>query len=86
MKNIALLGSTGSIGRQTLEVVEEFPEDFKVQILAARGNWELIMEQAKRFAPHYVVLTDEAAFEQLKSHCRSLLSGCCAAWRTCSRS
>lgn len=68
MKNIALLGSTGSIGRQTLEVVEEFPEDFKVQILAARGNWELIMEQAKRFAPHYVVLTDEAAFEQLKSH------------------
>ena len=68
MKNIALLGSTGSIGRQTLEVVEEFPQDFKVQILAAHGNWQLIMEQAKRFAPHYIVLTDTAAFEQLKVH------------------
>ena len=66
MKNIALLGSTGSIGRQTLEVVEEFSEDFSVRILAAHSNWQLIMKQAQHFRPHYVVLTDAAAFAQLK--------------------
>ena len=68
MKNIALLGSTGSIGRQTLEVVAEFPEDFRVQILAAHTNWQLIGEQARKFHPRYVILTDEGAYRMLKNN------------------
>ncbi|MEW6173144.1 MAG: 1-deoxy-D-xylulose-5-phosphate reductoisomerase, partial [Bacillota bacterium] len=44
-RDIAVLGSTGSIGRQTLQVVEEFPEKFKVRALAGGRNWRLLLEQ-----------------------------------------
>lgn len=53
-KRIALLGSTGSIGRQTLDVVRCFPEHFHVVALAARSNIELLTEQAREFQPALV--------------------------------
>ncbi|WP_220192580.1 1-deoxy-D-xylulose-5-phosphate reductoisomerase [Ktedonospora formicarum] len=53
-KRIALLGSTGSVGRQTLDIVRSFPEQFKVVALAARSNVDLLVEQAKEFGPDLV--------------------------------
>src|SRR5690348_8815987 len=50
-RRIALLGSTGSIGRQTLDVVRCYPEHFQVVALAARTNISLLAQQAKEFSP-----------------------------------
>ena len=65
MKKLALLGSTGSIGTQTLQVVDEFPELFKIEILAANANWQLAGAQARKYKPQFVVLNDKSAYEQL---------------------
>src|ERR1700738_2150897 len=53
-RRIALLGSTGSIGRQTLDVVRRFPEHFQVVALAARSNVELLAQQVQEFKPSLV--------------------------------
>ncbi|HZG80390.1 MAG TPA: 1-deoxy-D-xylulose-5-phosphate reductoisomerase [Brevibacillus sp.] len=64
MKRIALLGSTGSIGTSTLDVVAQHPEQFGVVALAAGTNVELLAEQVKTFRPQLVsVATEEAAFD-----------------------
>ena len=54
MKRIVVLGSTGSIGRQTLDIVRAFPDEFEVVGLAAGNNNELLMEQVKEFKPNHV--------------------------------
>lgn len=59
MKNIAILGSTGSIGTQTLEVVREHADELNVVALAAGGNKDRLMEQIKEFHPLLVSLADE---------------------------
>jgi 1-deoxy-D-xylulose-5-phosphate reductoisomerase len=59
MTGIAVLGSTGSIGRQTLEVIESLPDRFKVIALAAGSNVTLLEEQARRFRPKLVCATRE---------------------------
>lgn len=64
-KGISILGSTGSIGRQTLEVIQAFPDRFQVRALSAHSNVELIAQQVKNFNPELVVLTDPAAASQL---------------------
>ena len=66
-KKIAILGSTGSIGTQTLEVVREHPELFHVSVLAANSNDELLEKQLEEFQPELAVLSDEAAYQRLKS-------------------
>ncbi len=66
MKHIALLGSTGSIGRQTLEVIERFPGELTVFALSAHSNVELFSQQVVRFKPKYAVLTDRKSYEALK--------------------
>lgn len=67
-KNIAILGSTGSIGTQTLEVIAGFPKDFKAAYLTANSNVTLLLEQIRRFKPRgVVVLTDRAAKEVRKN-------------------
>lgn len=66
MKRLAILGSTGSIGTQALEVVTAHPEKFEVEILTAHSNTELIIEQAKQFRPNAVVITDEANYPTVK--------------------
>lgn len=58
-KRIALLGSTGSIGRQTLDVVRQFPEHFQIVTLAARSNVSLLAEQVAEFQPQIVVCSAE---------------------------
>lgn len=67
MKNLAILGSTGSIGTQTLDVVRAFRDKFQVSVLAAHSNDALLGEQIEEFAPALAVLTDEAAAERLRS-------------------
>ncbi|MFA6352155.1 MAG: 1-deoxy-D-xylulose-5-phosphate reductoisomerase [Bacteroidales bacterium] len=59
MKGIAILGSTGSIGRQTLDVISRNPKAFNIKLLTARSNWELLIEQAQTFHPETVVITNK---------------------------
>jgi 1-deoxy-D-xylulose-5-phosphate reductoisomerase len=61
MQGIAILGSTGSIGRSTLAVIALHPERFKVAVLGAFNNWQLIVEQARQFNADTVVLVDSQA-------------------------
>jgi 1-deoxy-D-xylulose-5-phosphate reductoisomerase len=65
-KNIALLGSTGSIGRQALEVVAEHPEAFQVEVLTAQDNADLLIEQAKKFEPNAVVISNDKHYQKVK--------------------
>lgn len=67
MKNIAVLGSTGSIGTQTLDVVRSHPELFRVRVLAANSNDELIEKQIREFCPELAVLADESAWKRLSA-------------------
>jgi len=66
-KQIVILGSTGSIGRQALEVIRQFPEDFTVGGLAAGRNWQILVEQIKEFKPEVVSVEDEQTGETLIS-------------------
>jgi 1-deoxy-D-xylulose-5-phosphate reductoisomerase len=65
-RGIAILGSTGSIGTQTLEVINKQSEHFTVELLTANKNSELLIEQALRFDPNTVVIADESKYEQVK--------------------
>lgn len=62
MKNIAILGSTGSIGTQTLQVIEVNPDRFCVEVLTANRNADLLIEQALKFKPGIVVIADEEKY------------------------
>jgi len=66
MKSIALLGSTGSIGRQTLEIIEQNPELFSVEVLTANNNAELLVEQALKFAPNVVIISNEEKYPAVR--------------------
>ena len=66
MKRIAILGSTGSVGTQALEVVAAHPEMFQVEVLSAHRNATLLIEQAKKFKPNAVVITDESKYKEVK--------------------
>lgn len=67
-KNIAILGSTGSIGRQSLDIIAEYPELFRAYLLTANTSVELLTEQAIRFRPKYVIISDSTKYETLKSN------------------
>ena len=62
-RRIAILGSTGSIGTQTLDVIERNPEKFEAEILTAGSNWKLLVKQAIKFLPNAVVIADESKYE-----------------------
>lgn len=64
--NIAILGSTGSIGTQTLDIIAEYPDKFRAAVLTARRQWELLARQARKFMPERVVITDPSAYPLLK--------------------
>ncbi|MDG1477821.1 MAG: 1-deoxy-D-xylulose-5-phosphate reductoisomerase [Vicingaceae bacterium] len=64
-KKIAILGSTGSIGTQALEVIEEHSDKFQVEVLTANRNADLLIEQAIKFKPNAVVIVDESRFEEV---------------------
>lgn len=65
-KHIAILGSTGSIGTQALEVIEEQHERFEVEVLTAGSNAKLLIEQALKFKPNAVVIGDSNQFEMVR--------------------
>lgn len=65
-KRIGVFGSTGSIGKQTLEVIRANPNLFSAKILTANSNLELLVEQAIEFQPEYVVITDTSKYKPLK--------------------
>jgi 1-deoxy-D-xylulose-5-phosphate reductoisomerase len=65
-KRIAILGSTGSIGAQALDVVREQPEHFQVELLSCGNNVDLLIKQALEFTPNAVVIGDPAKLEQVK--------------------
>ena len=63
---ITILGSTGSIGTQTLDVIESHPERFHAAVLTAGRNWELLARQALRHRPRLVVIAEDSVYPQLK--------------------
>ena len=65
-KHIAILGSTGSIGTQALEVIAAHPEAFQVEVLTAQNNSDLLIEQAKKFNPNAVVIVNEDSYQKVK--------------------
>ncbi|MCH7638130.1 MAG: 1-deoxy-D-xylulose-5-phosphate reductoisomerase [Bacteroidetes bacterium] len=65
-RRLAVLGSTGSVGTQTLGIVRLFSDRLKIQALAAGSNWELLAEQARAFQPEVVCIADEARYTSLK--------------------
>jgi 1-deoxy-D-xylulose-5-phosphate reductoisomerase len=66
-KSIALLGSTGSIGTQALDVIASNPEHFSVEVLTAQNNADLLIEQAIRFKPNVVVIGNGDQYERVKN-------------------
>ena len=66
-KQIAILGSTGSIGTQALEVIEEHSDLYEVYCLTANNKVELLAEQAHKFKPAAIVIANEARYDELKS-------------------
>jgi 1-deoxy-D-xylulose-5-phosphate reductoisomerase len=65
-RRIAILGSTGSIGVQALEVIEEHPHLFTAEVLTAGNNADLLIAQALKFKPNVVVIGNESAYEKVK--------------------
>jgi 1-deoxy-D-xylulose-5-phosphate reductoisomerase len=65
-ERIALMGSTGSIGSQTLDIVSRFPEEFIVEILIAGNNFDLLARQARQFHPDIVVIGNSEHYHLLK--------------------
>ena len=70
--NIVVLGSTGSIGTQTLDIIKEYPDRFKVAGLVARKNWELLAKQAREAMPLRVAIADTSCHERLREALRDL--------------
>jgi len=64
-KNIAILGSTGSIGTQALEVIDSHPGSFSLEVLTANNNAELLIEQALKFKPNAVVIANEKLYKMV---------------------
>ncbi len=65
-KKIAILGSTGSIGTQSLEVIKEQSEKLEVEVLTANSNSDLLIKQALEFKPNHVVIADESKYLEVK--------------------
>lgn len=65
-KRVAILGSTGSIGTQTLEVIRQHSSDFQVEVLTAQNNADLLIQQALEFNPNAVVIGNESLYSKVK--------------------
>ncbi|MBQ9603329.1 MAG: 1-deoxy-D-xylulose-5-phosphate reductoisomerase [Paludibacteraceae bacterium] len=72
MKELAILGSTGSIGTQTLDVVRTYPDRYQVYALCAHRSIDLLVQQAKEFHPEVVCIADESLYEPLKERLSAL--------------
>lgn len=67
MQRLAILGSTGSIGTQALEVVSAHPGQFRVEVLSAHSNVALLVEQAEKYRPNVVIVTGDKGYDTVKS-------------------
>lgn len=76
-KRLVILGSTGSIGTQTLEVVRQHPDQFDIIGLTANSNWELLLEQIKEFSPRYALICNSDHYSDLKSQVSSSVKIIC---------
>ena len=65
-RKLAVLGSTGSIGRQTLDIVAEYPQLFEVDLLVANRSANLLIEQALQFKPRNVVIASADLYDKVK--------------------
>ena len=74
VRGVAVLGSTGSIGRSTLDVIGAHPELFRVTSLGAWRSWETLVAQARRFRPETVILLDPGAADKAREALRVLLA------------
>ena len=79
MKTISILGSTGSIGTNTLDIVQRFPEEFRVAGLTAGNNIDKLEEQIRIFKPRVVAVSNDAAAATLRQRCADPTS---CWWRT----
>ena len=70
-ERIALLGSTGSIGTQALDIISRYPEKFQVEVLVAGNNIDLLVEQAHMYQPDSVVIANPDYYLQLKDSLQS---------------
>ncbi len=71
-KQVAILGSTGSIGTQTLEVIEKNPDHFKLEILTARNNADELIAQSRKFLPNHVVIANEDKYNYVSQNLSDL--------------
>jgi 1-deoxy-D-xylulose-5-phosphate reductoisomerase len=71
-KRIALLGSTGSIGTQALDVISRYPDDFIVEVLSAGNNVDLLIQQSKKFLPDSVIIANPIHYKHLKESLKDL--------------
>ena len=69
---IAILGSTGSIGTQSLDIISRYPGEFEVEALVAGNNVDLLTRQAKQFNPRVVVIGNEKGYKTLKENLRDI--------------
>ena len=65
-RNIAILGSTGSIGRQTVDIICEYPDKFNAYLLTANSSVDLLVQQAQLLKPKYVIIANEAHYHTLR--------------------
>lgn len=72
MKKLSILGSTGSVGTQTLEVVREYKDRFEVEALAAGSNIELLEQQVREFRPKITAVADEKKYREFKARVNGL--------------
>ena len=77
MKKIGILGSTGSVGKQTLEVIRAHPKNFKIEYLAANENVNLLIKQTNEFNPTSVCIFNKKKYETLKKNinAKNILTG-----------
>jgi 1-deoxy-D-xylulose-5-phosphate reductoisomerase len=72
MKHLAILGSTGSIGSQALDVIGRYPSDFQVEVLTSQNNYALLMNQAKEFMPNAVVIANKDFYQTVADELQPL--------------
>lgn len=65
-KNIAILGSTGSIGTQALDIIRDYPDKFSAEVLVANNNSQLLIAQAREFEPNFVVIANKDKYPEVR--------------------
>ena len=65
-KNIAILGSTGSIGTQALDIIRDYPDKFSAEVLVANNNAQLLIAQAREFEPNFVVIANKDKYPEVR--------------------